>query len=314
MGVVQDVYNDAFSLIGIEDPATHADPAELRRVTSDFNKALQKIFALGPRIWSEAPAGTTLRAPESLTGLTFTDGATTLSGVSLAARMHNCTIVVGDDAQQNRVVETGSGTYSLLFPYAGTSAVASGTATVYYDAINLAANAVEILPPIQLVGYGQLWPLTAQVELYEPGSYSTDHGRTSGWAVPWADRNGQREINQPREYLVESNRKYTGEITACIRINPLPNILYRLRWQQRFAAPRITGIADTTTNLIPHDYIESILMPIVRKNFSTWPNFTGRKEGLDEDMADALAILDRISKPQQHVETLVDASDTSGCY
>lgn len=314
MGVVQDVYNDAFSLIGIEDPAQHADPAELRRVTSDFNKGLQKVFALGPRIWSEAMAGTTIRAPESLTGLTFTDGATTLSGGSLAARMHNCTIVVGSDAQQNRVVETGSGAYALLFPYSGTSAAGDGTAIVYYDAINLASNAVEILPPIQLVGYGQLWPLTSQVDLYESGSYSDDHGRIQTWSEPWADRNGQREINQPQEYLVEANRRYTGEITACIRVNPLPNILYRLRWQQRFAAPRITGIEDTTAYLIPHDYVESILMPIVRKNFSTWPNFTGRTEGLDDDMADALAILDRISKPQQHIETRVDASDLSGCY
>jgi hypothetical protein len=313
MAVVEDIFLDALGLVGIE-AAAHAETAMLNRITSDFNKALQKVFALGPRIWSEKMAGTTIRAPESLTSLTYTDGTTVLSGASLAAHMHNCTIVIGSDGQQNRVVETGSGTYALLFPYAGTSAAGNGTATVYYDAINLASNAVEILPPIQLVGYGQLWPLTAQVDLYEPGSYSDDHGRVSSYAMPWSDRDGQREINQPREYIVEANRRYDGAITVCIRVNPLPPTLYRLRWQQRYAAPRITGIADTTAYLIPHDYIESILMPIVRKNFSTWPNFTGRTEGLDDDVADAIGILNRISQPQQHIETLVDASDLSGCY
>jgi hypothetical protein len=115
MAVVEDIFLDALGLVGIE-AAAHAETAMLNRITSDFNKALQKVFALGPRIWSEKMAGTTIRAPESLTSLTYTDGTTVLSGASLAAHMHNCTIVIGSDGQQNRVVETGSGTYALAPP------------------------------------------------------------------------------------------------------------------------------------------------------------------------------------------------------
>ena len=304
MSLITEIRDDLLGLI--RATAENADTPTLARVLSDINAAVQHIYELGPDFWSVTEAGMQVRAPMSLSGLTLANGETTISGGSLAPWMHGCTVQLGGEGQQNEIRQTGSATYALAMPYQG-GATSSGTGVVYHDALNLPGSVTDILPPILIPGKWELWPANSVRDLYEPSFASTDHGRrTARRGLIWDTR---RVIHTPDCYRVERNLTYQNEITTRIRLNPLPDAAYVLRWRQRNAAYRVTSLDDTVAHLVPHGYKETLLMPVARKLFSGGVHWAlieegGRRE-VEEGYGIAMQLLRKLSE-KQPVHTLVN--------
>lgn len=303
MSLITDIRDDLLGLI--RATAANADAPTLQRVLHDINATLQRLYELGPDFWSVTEAGVQVRAPLSLSGLSLTNGATTLTGGALATWMHGCAVQLGGEGQQNEIRQTGATTYALAMPYQG-STTASGTGVVYHDALNLAGTVTEILPPILIPGQWELWPADSAREMYEPSSASTDHGRRSpGSGLVW---DTQRQVNIPECYRVERNLTYQNEITTRIRLNPLPPAACVLRWRQRNAPYRVTSLDDPVAHLVPHGYKETLLMPVARKLFSGGVHWAlieegGRRE-VEEGYAVAMTLLKKLAQKQPvHVMT-----------
>ena len=77
-----DARDDLLSMIGIEDPA-HASDAILRRILSDLNLTLQKIWTMASPWWSAGKSGGVLRGPQPLSGLVLQKGSAQITGGTL---------------------------------------------------------------------------------------------------------------------------------------------------------------------------------------------------------------------------------------
>jgi hypothetical protein len=298
MALVTDLRDDLLALIR----STTSNAAALVRILSDINAAVQRIYELGPDFWSVTSGGAQVRAPASITGLTLVNGETSISGTGLATWMHGCTVQLSGEAQQNEIrVTSAIPAYALANPYQGTG-TSSATGTVYHDAINLAASVTKIEPPVFLAGKWELYPADDPRDQYSPNYYSTDHGRRRHHAgFLWET---EKNVGTPEVYTVERNLTYANEITARIRLAPLPDTTYSLKYRQRHAAYRVTSLADTVTSLVPHGYNETLLMPIARYLFSGWVDFALLSDGADrkrieEDYATAMQLLRSLSQKQE---------------
>lgn len=299
MSLVTDIRDDLLGLL--RATAANADAATLARVLNDINAAVQRVYELGPDFWSVTSSGAQVRAPVSLTGLTLANGETTLSGGSFATWMHGCTVQLAGEEQQNEIRQTGASTYALAVPYQGSS-TAAGTGTVYHDAINLAATVTKIEPPVYIPGKWELIPAESPRDQYEPNYWTTDHGRRRGSHASFL-WDTEKDTGTPEIYQLERNLTYENAITARLRLAPLPDAAYALKYRQRHAAYRVTSLSDTVANLVPHGYNETLLLPIARYLFSGWQGFALLESGADrrrieEDYSTALQLLKKLSEKQ----------------
>lgn len=299
MSLVTDIRDDLLGLI--RTATADITTAQTARILTDINAGVQHIYENAPDFWNVTEEGQQIQAPASLTGLTLTNGATTLSGGSLSAYMHGCTVQLSGESQQNEIRRTGSSTYALAFPYQG-STTAVGTGTVYHDALNLAASATAIVDPVFIPGFEPLSAVLESRDLFRPSFNYTDHGRfPRGAPVIW---NTNKETGTPRLYLVERNVTYDNQITTRIRLSPLPDTAYALRYRQRTAPYTVTSLSDTVAYLVPHGYNQSILFPVVRWKFAASVDFTQLEDGasrqrINEDYQIAMRMLRNLAAKQR---------------
>ena len=101
-------------------------------------------------------------------------------------------------------------------------------------------------------------------------------------------------------------------MTLRIRLAPLPDTKYTLRWRQRNAAYRVTSLADTVANLVPHGYNETLLYPVARYLFSGSTHFAlvegSDRKPIEEAYGQAMALLQKLGEAQQHVNQMADTT------
>lgn len=307
MSVVTDARDDLLGLIGIEDVSQANTPA-LTRILKDIRATQQEIYSLSPDFWSKDDAGEALRAPTSLTGLGLTNGSRVITGAGLATWMHGCTVRLDGESFDNQIVVTALNTYGLLVPFQGTT-TASGTGTVYHDALNLANTITSVRPPVILEGEMELYPLSGKRDFQGFGA-----GGVSVYAdgqpvrVSYPALSDRKEVDTPIGYLVEQNVQYTGVTTARLRFYPMPNAAYVLRFEVRTAPSPVTGLDDARTQLAPHGYEESIFMPLLRARFAGWVHFEGDKEQIAKDEATARQLLANLSRKQEHHDSYISSA------
>lgn len=265
MAIVQDLRKELLGMIGILDPED-ADEQTLEEVLYCINSALQKLREYGDDIWGEEETGETIRDPATISNLTLTRGAKSLTGNGLEAWMHGCTVVLDGDSLQNRILQTGAATYALAKPYTGQSAVGVG-GTVYCDAVNCEPFVLDVRPPVILAGNGELACADGFIDLAMGIGNFTDHGRKRSYK-PWP-LDLKKCVNSPEMYRVEVSNQYDGSTVTRIVFDTLPPGLARLDFRTRRLAARVASLDSTVAYLIPHNYKESVLQPFCRYEFAT---------------------------------------------
>jgi hypothetical protein len=288
---------DLCSLMGVEELALAGQPT-LNRILSDINAELQHLWTLVPQWWSTDTTGEIIRAPQQLAGITATTGSRTITLTGPEAWMAGCTIKFTEEEFQNQILSISGSTATLVRPFAGVTGSGKG-ATLYQDAWTLAAEVAGVLPPVLVLGEGELIGLNGKRDLRRfsaNSTYATHHGLAGNMSAVAENM----DTGRPVAYYVESfTDPTTKAVRNRLRIAPLPDKQYVLEYQAKREAPRLAAINNSTLIPVPQNYADSIFLPLLRKRFSTWKNFNvhGMKTLLDEQVGQAMMLLEKL-KPQ----------------
>lgn len=292
-----DARDDLLSMIGVEDPE-HASEVVHRRILSDINVVLQKIYSMAMPWWTSSRSGGILKKPLILNGLTFQNGSEVItSNNSFLPTMAGNTIRVGDDPDDNEIKDfVSANSVTLVRPFRGTPA-SDGLATLYCDTIILPHDTMSVVPPVFIQGEHELKPLRSQndVMLFSVGSPNNSYSDNF-----YSTTANNRDEGTPIGYYIEPYIDSLAKNTKLrLRVSPLPDRDYTLRFDVRLAAPRITAIEPAVQIPIPMGYGESIFLPILRFQFSTWRhvNLGNQSNELKQQYDEAWQILAKL-KPQ----------------
>lgn len=295
------VRTDLLDVLGIET-FDHAPPGLSARGLAELNAALQSIYSLLPdQFWRESsPRAETLHAP-ALLNVHVTAGSKAITFTGWQDWMDGCTVVISGDAKHNRIVSDAGSTPSLWLPYRG--ATGPATATLYHDAVTV-LDAEEIIGPVMLEGYWELVPAAheRQRQLMDPGSGNIAAARTSAGGAfgLFPMPHYERLIGTPMGYLVAPAPRLHGGVHLRLLLSALPDIEYILSYKVKGVAPvKVTSWDDNRAWLVPHDYTESILLPIVRYRMAGHPNFPLSERELQASYETATKILSNL-RPRGH--------------
>lgn len=304
------------SMFGVQDQSRLPDSSLLNRVLYDINAVRQSIWCGNRTEWLiRGRDAETLRAPSVQTGVTLTAGARTLSGGAFAAWMDGCTCQCAGEPVQNRIVQTAVSTWTLEAPFRGTT-TAVGTITVYADVLTLAAAIRSVDRPVELEGIHELQPMRNAANLRRsawptygfPGYTANFDYRDLGGYITLS---GPRTARTPLTYLIEAALLYGGATVLRIRIDPMPDIEYTLRWNQCKLPAAITDVTDTTSSLTPHAVEESTFLPLLRDRLKSHPSFSGDKAEIAKDASLARdSIMNAIAIGRRHLDSYIDASES----
>lgn len=302
MLTAQQVYNQSMAdIFGIENPG-----AALRSVK---DLVLLTINAVRKELFLSNPESTIIKArtgvgllPPTQINVTVVQNATTITGAGLATWMDGATVNVGGDPNQNRMYRTALSTYTLEAPYQGSSGVV--TATVMNDTVILDPSVISVDRPVDIENQYELIPYNNQAQLrgssWNLGTTSTDYGRIGMDAIPggYPSVAGQRQTATPFFYITETAQLYTGGTAIRLRMDPMPDTNYVLRWWQRKLPPDVASATDVASVLVPAGMDESIFLPKVRLLLSDHPLYTGDVKRLINSAGRADAVLKNITNDQ----------------
>jgi len=281
---INTLYQEALGMIEVKDGTNMSDPRWTKtkvRIANDVATVLQKVYAAMPAVMLDRPDSAPVRPPTTIAGLAVTQYSKTFTG-TVPTWAIGCTVLLPGDPNYNRILSTTG----LLAPYMGTSGTVDATA--WCDAILPSFSSAAIEAPVTLAGYGQLNPVMARANLTP----------RDAWREMMMN---QRIVGRPTQYFVEAISDDTnGIIKPRILIDPLPDISYRLDFQVKLAAPTVSvdDLTDTAPLLVPLGYGESILVPMLRAEFSSFESFSGDKQAIREAGKVAFATLGSATKLQ----------------
>lgn len=276
------------------------------RMLADLNAARTFIYSQAPDSWfSEDDRAEIIRAPTTVTldNVTANSKAITFSAFTAAWQL-GCTIVISGDTTQNRLVLSGS-SVSLLKPYTGSSGT-NVSATIYQDVILPGSDVEQVMLPVMLEGQWELVPVSHERVRQALSGGSGNHGLVpSLYPLTFTDR----PIQLPRAFLAERSHVYSTGVTGLgLRFDTLPDQAGRVSYKVKLRPVPVAAFSDTRTELVPFGYKESILYPIVRYKFASWPHFTGSQKTLKDDYDAAVAMLATLN-PRGFQETAVDVGE-----
>lgn len=248
-----------------------ADADDVGRAISALNSALQTIQKWGPQDLKYGERSARFLAPSTLTITALAEGALTMTATAPPAVSLGCSILIGGDADRNRIMGINGTTLTLLRSYRGATIASPITGTIYYDCAQLPTDVRAVLEPVAGSPNLKLWPAVdldhfnrfTQRFWYEYGSSLIDTPNTP--------------LGVPSQYYIETwtDRK------LFMRLTPLPGMLFNATFQAKLRAERVAAtICDLNGGTDPSyqftsvdvDDVESILLPIARWRFFAHPS------------------------------------------
>lgn len=263
--------DDLLAMIGVEDP-NHASEIILKRIQSDINLVLQKIWTMASPWWSASKSGSVIKGPRALSGLELANGSPDVTGADINQSAIGQTLRIGDDPFDNEIADydDSTGTMRLIRPYAG-STMSNATGTLYTDTVILPDAVMSVIPPVLIHGEHELKPLRSQRDVMLFSDAYNFHSYADTTVGPGSTVIAEnRDVDVPVGFYVENYRRANGKTTLRLRVSPLPDKEYALRYDVRLGAPEITALDNSTEVPIPQGYAHSVFLPILRYQFSTW--------------------------------------------
>lgn len=245
---------------------------DLEEVLIAINGAMEECFALGPIELSEQQQASVLRAATGLT-LDAAQYSTAVANVAgWAAWMQGCTIRIAGDARDNELISATQ----LLRPFMGAS-TSGAVATVYGDAVPLAASVLTVLGPVEIPEQVELCAVHGPQEFRR--AVGTGFSRTAS-ATTYSSQ--AKPQGQPTHWTVETRHLAGNAFTQrLLRVTPMPDRAYSLTYRARVKPP-VYGLADLYSGtsyavdpgtVVPFDWAESTLLPVALQRFSAHPAF-----------------------------------------
>lgn len=292
-------YNDT----AFVTPPTGIDPWLVQRLMDDINAVAQRIFAATVNFWATEGNGAFLPAPFTsvVADGAFVQGAKTITITGLTSAMHGCTCRLSGSNIFNQILQTGASTYALLYPHDGAT-TATGSITVYYDAIQL-TTAAKIVRPVVCENFNELDPATSEAEMRAPAYLWQRHDGNRMGSYPLGS--SQRDTGTPIKYFIESSKLYTGAQQPRMRVYPMPDQPLSITWRQITKFAPVAAWTDTRESVVPLDFHESIFIPLLMAKLTKLAQFQGDVTRTLEAAGEAEAMLRSISKPQVHKDNLI---------
>jgi hypothetical protein len=225
-----------------------------------INAGLQRLYDALPSQYRITTISTALQAPVTQNLDVVKGGNDVLlsagpSGVPFTTAQRGSTVVIGDDPQFNEVVSNTQ----ILDQYQGTTG--SVQATIYGDAVPIwDRDIVRIVTEPQLSNGSTLYRVTNLVD-----QLLNIDGVVSGIN---SNRQSKRQIGTPSRYVIDlvghSQSDGSTEPVVILRVDPMPDKLYTLRFEAELSPMRITfNHLQQPVNLpVPDNMIESMLLPL----------------------------------------------------
>ena len=265
-------------------------------VITAINGAIQELFTRCPRWASSRPCTLEVHAPRTGT-ITATSGSTVIAGGD-GFFTPGKTIRLAGDSLDNELVSATE----LLFAHQGDSG-ATVAYSLYCDAIALPTGVNQVGPPVWLHDIRKLEMAATFEELLfwdvqAHHNYGLDQGITRQ----------RRSVQSPLAYYVEPFYNRTS-FASRLRLSPIPDQRYVVHFKGIMGPPAYTtadlagagpGYADPgVTPAIPHDKIESVLLPVVLQHYSGSATFANEKARAEIGRRFAFALESlKLSRPQ----------------
>lgn len=247
----------------------------LQYVADCENGALEEMRAEAPHLFRET-LGIAWTAGVSGT-ITCTLGSTAASLGTLAAPQDGCSIQIDGDTSYNEIrasVSGESGTYQLLFPYAGSSG--SHSATCWGDCVKLDGAAVDRVLGCELLH--ERYPLAVLSSRNEFMNWQADYryGARRDYGITNSIPVITRTPFVPRAIWLETAFN-PGATTVDYRAHcaPLPNATYRATLDVVSIAPALTtsDLSGSKTIPVPGGRANTTFRAIALYRFSQSPWF-----------------------------------------
>ena len=205
-----------------------------------INSGIQKLSRWMPMESKASAVSGTLRAATTAAFAFAARFTSTLTAHVFTSAQKGCTVILGGDPAPNQIV----GPNAVLDDYHGTAL--TGTATIYGDAVQVFEVIKRALtPPVISHNGDQVRELLKRQE---------------------NSRLLQSAIGRPELFWLETvGGAQGGDPYYFLKVWPLPDLDYKIRFDVELAPPRVTfaqitqSAADIT---LPEDIIESCLIPI----------------------------------------------------
>lgn len=269
------VRDDLASYIGVEDP-THIPDNALARMRNDLNAALQEIWAKGPGWLKEGNVGGILYGPTNVTLGTITQSSNVWTGAdTLPAWVSRNTIRIDGETYDNQILSKAR--KEFIIPISG--ATRAGSGIVFGDCIKLPSYTQSVQRVIIPDKY-QLNPVPDSTALMRNGRYG--YRLDYGSEFEYNTITTRLDVRNPTHFKIETHRPispdgYQNTFEYYVRVVPLPPVPTAVQIDIEIGPPRyatFTTLPGPEEEIpMPNNYAESILLPIVRAKFCTWPHF-----------------------------------------
>lgn len=238
-------------------------------VKKALNEALQQIFSKSVP-WSRSDSrGEWMHAP-MVVPITVTRGSTsaTIAVEDWQSWFAGCIIRITGASIDNQI-RNDSRTVVLKFPHDGESGTVD--ATVYHSSVTIGTDAFRVGQPVKFRGE-PLTPVTSigsSVRFPSENDYGF-HRHVGALVAAAANTTGEPQFYESETWLPAS-----GAPRLRLNIFPAPSADGFLEYETSLRAPSISDISATTTLPIPHDYVESLLLPVAVKKLRSCPFWAG---------------------------------------
>lgn len=248
-------------------------PGDLDEVLIALNGGLEECFGLGPTELGETRGAVVLNAPTAITVNVTGLSATVANFTTYAAWMQGCTIRIPGDSRDNEIVSDTQ----LLRPYMGATATAT-PCTVFADAVPLDSSIVTIMEPVEIPFLTPLQQASSRDEFNQWCYF----GGYPGASFYYTYISGQKPQGQPIAWFCDTRYNATNAFTQrFLRVSPMPGQPYSLSYRAKVKPPTYTqadfysGTSYDTDpmTVIPFDWVESTLLPVVLQRFVANPAF-----------------------------------------
>ena len=238
-------------------------------VKKALNEALQQIFAKSVP-WSRGDSrGEWMRAPV-VVPIAVTRGSTAASiGVDDWQSWFGGCIIRITGASIDNQIRNDSRTVLLKFPHDGETGTVD--ATIYHSCVTVGTDVFRVGQPVKFRGR-PLKPVTSiggSVRFPSENDYGF-HRHIGALALPSDVTTGEPQFYESETWLPAS-----GAPRLRLNIFPAPSADGFLEYEASLRAPTVDDIEATTVLPIPHDYVESLLLPLAVKKLRACPFWAG---------------------------------------
>lgn len=250
-----------------EIPDNDLYPGRNASVLAAMNGALQEVFGKTSPHQRSAKRAAMLYAPAQIT-VSVTEGSSSATVTAgWVSWMEGCGLVIDGHDYDNRILKHASGTLTLEAPYAGTTG--SVSATAYCDSVSPGEDVMDIHDPLK-IDNRLIHPKTTRKAGVERAE---DYGDSFLGSVDIEPRLSA-STGYPTHYHLDNYADTANKASVIrIRLSQAPKVKSILQYRAKLRPPQIVRLEDTADLPIPHDFIESLFMPIARHHLMSSPFF-----------------------------------------